>query len=294
MSQNINCNRTLTFTKGGGGASKVIFDTDDSTTILYVLPATDATEYVCFGNATKNMDVIMYGGTAGNYFHWDESGDDLLLVGTSTQLAVAGTTESTSTTTGSLRTAGGLACVGDFYAGDDIFLTSGAVLNWNAGNVTLTHSALTLTLSANGILDLDASGCDVLLPSGCVDKADLAAEVYTIEHITLAGSTNDFDNQTVKVAQLWSAGTVIRVTYFTSAIIGTGLGIDILDGGAAGAGTDVIDSCSDNLSGLDTNTLTTPHALSAGDYICVKFDDVSAAVDFTIDIQVKVPVAAAT
>lgn len=101
------------------------------------------------GADTKGVDFKAFGATTGNYLIWDKSADDLLLVGTATQLAVAGTTESTSTTTGSLRTAGGLACVGDFYAGDDIFLTSGAVLNFNAGNVTLTHAANALTFATS-------------------------------------------------------------------------------------------------------------------------------------------------
>ena len=104
------------------------------------------------GADTKGVDLKAFGATTGNYLLWDKSADDLLLVGTATQLAVAGTTESTSTTTGSLRTAGGLACVGDFYAGDDIFLTSGAVLNWDAGDVTLTHTANTLTLAGGTLV----------------------------------------------------------------------------------------------------------------------------------------------
>lgn len=107
------------------------------------------------GADTKGVDFKAFGTTTGNYLIWDKSADDLLLVGTATQLAVAGTTESTSTTTGSLRTAGGLACVGDFYAGDDIFLTSGAVLNWNAGDVTITHSANTLAFAGGTSYTLD-------------------------------------------------------------------------------------------------------------------------------------------
>ena len=109
----------------------------------------DTNGSLTLGADTKSVDLRIYGLTTGNYLHWDGSGDDLLLVGTATQLAVAGTTESTSTTTGSLRTAGGLACVGDFYAGDDIFLTSAAVLNFNAGNLTLTHASGSLSIAGS-------------------------------------------------------------------------------------------------------------------------------------------------
>ena len=59
------------------------------------------------------------------------------------------TTESTSTTTGSIQTDGGLGIVGDFYAGDDIFLTSGAVLNYNAGNLTVTHASGSLSIAGS-------------------------------------------------------------------------------------------------------------------------------------------------
>ena len=153
------------------------------------------------------------------------------------------------------------------------------------GAATFILTGITMSFAGSG---------DVDLPANSVDKADLATEVYTIEHITMSGNTNDFDSETIKLTELWSAGTVVKVAYFTNAALGTNLGIDILDGGTDGSGTDVIDSCSDNLNGSDVNNLTTPYALSAGDYINVKFDDVTNDVSFTIDIQVKVPVGAAT
>ncbi len=76
-----------------------------------------------FGVNDTGVDVMMYGATAANYLHWDQSEDDLLLVGTATQLAVAGTTTSSSPTTGSLRTAGGLGVAGTAFIGDLLTLT---------------------------------------------------------------------------------------------------------------------------------------------------------------------------
>ncbi len=69
------------------------------------------------GADTKSTMFYAYGATTGNYLKWDAANDDLLLVGTATQLAVAGTTTSSSTTTGSLRTAGGLGVAGAAFIG---------------------------------------------------------------------------------------------------------------------------------------------------------------------------------
>ena len=79
MSQQIEIYRALNFHKSSGAAKLITFDCVASSTILYILPATDATEYLAFGDATKNMDVKMFGNTSGNYLLWDESADSLLL-----------------------------------------------------------------------------------------------------------------------------------------------------------------------------------------------------------------------
>jgi len=138
---------------------------------------------------------------------------------------------------------------------------------------------------------LDLSTIDVELPATCVDKADLATEVY--QELVIPVSFT-LDNQTVKLYKCWSACTVVRVAYFTNQACGTNLGIDVVDGGTAGAGTTVIDSCSDNLNGSDVNDLTTPYALSAGDYINVTVDDVTASTFISVMITLKVPLGAAT
>lgn len=76
---------------------KVTFDADGDTNGSVIL-----------GADTKGIDLTCYGLTTGNYLQWDNSVDDLLLVGTATQLGVAGTTDASSATTGSIHTAGGV------------------------------------------------------------------------------------------------------------------------------------------------------------------------------------------
>jgi hypothetical protein len=69
-------------------------------------------------------------------------------------------TEATSTTAASLQTDGGIAWAKDAYVGDDMFFTSGAVLNFNSADMTLTHSANTLTVAGGTLATaaLTASG----------------------------------------------------------------------------------------------------------------------------------------
>jgi len=131
---------------------------------LGINDGTDATTLAIKGNSTNTgtitvgtdgtgYDVKLFGDTSGAYMLWDESADDLILAGAA-NLSVTNTTNSTSTGTGSIHTQGGLGVTLDCYFGDDIFLSSGAVFNWNSGDVTLTHSSNKLTLGGSNSLEL--------------------------------------------------------------------------------------------------------------------------------------------
>lgn len=172
------------------------------------------------GADTTGTDFKLFGATTGNYLLWDASEDDLTLVGTATQLAVAGTTESTSTTTGSLRTAGGLACVGDFYAGDDLFLTSGAVINFNAGNVTITHAANKLSFAGATAAGVNGYSFDMAVGT-------IASEAHGVD-VTTTGtlaSSKSLVGLNVKAtaagtAGAWLAGLFINATQASKMVNG--------------------------------------------------------------------------
>ncbi len=72
---------------------------------------------------SKGVDLYAYGATNGNYLQWDQSANSLLLVGTSTVLNVAGTTASTTATTGALIVAGGAGINGAVNLGSTLGVT---------------------------------------------------------------------------------------------------------------------------------------------------------------------------
>lgn len=123
-------------TEGGGGTVTAIGLNIDQGTI------TSGTAFgISTGASTSGLDVRFFGDTAANYFHWDASGDDLLLVGTATQFAVAGTTDASSSVTGSIRTAGGLGVAMKAYIGTDLHIV--------AGNFVLSAAAMDVVVKAD-------------------------------------------------------------------------------------------------------------------------------------------------
>jgi hypothetical protein len=122
---------------GFSGANQFLFDNDGSGT----------SRFFAFGaNASTNGAYLLYS------LRSDSSNlISVFSISTAGVVTVPATTASTSTTTGALVVSGGVGIAGDFYAGDDIFLTSGAVLNFDAGDVTLTHGSNVLTIAGGGL-----------------------------------------------------------------------------------------------------------------------------------------------
>ena len=116
---------------------------------------------VTISSATNDINFAWLGLTTGT-FTLDAGAHTLAMTGmaTSTDGAVTITdaTATSSTTTGALIVTGGIATAADITCGDDLFMaSSGAVINFNSGDVTLTHSSNLLTLDG-GALAVGASG----------------------------------------------------------------------------------------------------------------------------------------
>lgn len=103
---------------------------------------------VLVGANQEGHDVKMFAATDANYLLWDASLDDLLLVGTATQFDVAGTTEASASSDGSIHTAGGVGIAKALYVGNYMVLEAGAWVTaktgvWNEGAGELHLNAIT-------------------------------------------------------------------------------------------------------------------------------------------------------
>jgi hypothetical protein len=106
-------------------------------------PSTDTNGTLSIGasGGSKGNDLAAYGATNGNYMHWDQSANSLLLVGTSTVLNIAGTTAATTSATGALICAGGVGIGGATFFGSTTAV--GAFSSATAGSGIALSAATT-------------------------------------------------------------------------------------------------------------------------------------------------------
>ena len=174
---------------------------------------TIGTAAVKVGGTAQDVDFQVYG-TGSLSAIIDIGAATLTLVGitssTNKPLTISDATESTSTITGALIVSGGIANAKDTYLGDDLFLTSGAVINFNAGDITLTHSANDLalgggTMTFNGNLILPAN--TDLTFTGTTGTNDIVLTNALADALSITDGAAD-----ILVVNTSTAGNVLTIT----------------------------------------------------------------------------------
>jgi hypothetical protein len=93
-------------------------------------------------------------------------------------------------------TTASLVTSGDISVGDDLLLTSSAsVINWNSGDVTLTHASGKLTFGGDGTVELDFNNhemTNVDINSGAIDGTAIGAASHSTIKGTTIDATTDF------------------------------------------------------------------------------------------------------
>ena len=95
-----------------------------------------------------------------------------------------------------------LSATTDVSVGDDLLLTSsGSVINWNSGDITLTHTAGKLTWGGDGAVELDFNNHEITnvdIDSGAIDGTTVGASSASTGAFTTLSATGDvsFDGGT--------------------------------------------------------------------------------------------------
>ncbi len=115
---------------------------------------TVGTAAVKVGGTSQDVDFQVYGtGSVSAIIDIGAATFTLVGIATATNgaLTITNATATSSTTTGALIVTGGIATAADVFVGDDLFFASGGVINFDAGDVTLTHSANTLAMAGGNL-----------------------------------------------------------------------------------------------------------------------------------------------
>jgi hypothetical protein len=150
---------------------------------------------ITVGVNDTGYDVKLFGAASGSYLLWDESADDLILAGaaglsvaggsalaaltTSGIVSVDDTTDSTSGTTGSIHTDGGVGIAKDLFVGVDAAVVGHAAIGANA-------VASTRALTVVGASDGTGSSIIVGYNSSLDSKFSVRDDGYTVVGAALA------------------------------------------------------------------------------------------------------------
>ena len=147
-------------TDGGVGIAKKLYvgtDLDvNGTTNLDIVDIDGATQIdntLTVGENGTGYDVKFFGDTASAYMLWDENVDDLILSGVAA-LSIDATTDSSSTTTGSFHTDGGVGIAKKLYVGTDLDVNG-------TTNLDIVDIDGTVQLDATFSVGVNATGYDV-------------------------------------------------------------------------------------------------------------------------------------
>ncbi len=179
-------------------------------------------DYVQVGDTANDVNFVWDGSSTGT-FTLDAGAHTLAMTGLATStdgaVTITNATATSSTTTGALIVTGGIATAADIWCGDDLFFASGAVINFDASDVTLTHAANLLTLAGGGMgFGIDGTGVDVTFygdtESAQVlwDMSDDALEFTGVAKCKFGVSGTEL---------VYVAGTPIFTLYSTAAGAGT-------------------------------------------------------------------------
>jgi len=149
-------------------------------------------DYVQVGDTANDVDFNWKGSTTGT-FSLDAAAHTLALTGMATStdgaVTITNATATSSTTTGALIVTGGIATAADITCGDDLFMSNGGVINFNASNVTITHAAG--ALACTGALTLSIATASNSTTSGALivtGGVGIAKELYVGLTSSLAGA----------------------------------------------------------------------------------------------------------
>jgi len=184
----------------------------------------------------------------------------------------------------------------------DLFLASGAVINFNSGDVTITHSANALAISG-GVTALDAGstvGGAVIKTAGketiyipatamvsrttngaAAGSAEMSTNKQMVKTLDFDATTQEFAQFSIRMPKAWNESTVTFIPVWSHAATTTNFGVvwaleavaisndDTLDAswGTAGTSTDTGGTTNDLYEGPESSAITIGGTPAEGDTV---------------------------